>query len=177
MHSVELLAEALNKYEGSYILVSHDRYFISKTANKIWEIVDNQIKEFKGTYQEWIEWNERMAKIGAENAKNEKPEQKASQPIPATASKQVEKNPINKDQQKELQQLQKQLQQIESNLNKAKIEKLRIEAAMGDPNNYSDKAKFVQLEIDYKKTQAEWNSLNQDYEQIFEKIMELETRA
>ena len=174
MHSVELLAEALNKYEGSYILVSHDRYFISKTANKIWEIVDNQIKEFKGTYQEWIEWNERMAKIGAENAKNEKPEQKASQPIVAPVAKQVEKNPINKDQQKELQQLQKQLQQIETNLNKAKTEKLRIEAAMGDPNNYSDKSKFVQLEIDYKKTQAEWNSLNQDYEQTFEKIMELD---
>ncbi len=177
MHSVELLAEALNKYEGSYILVSHDRYFISKTANKIWEIVDNQIKEFKGTYQEWIEWNERMAKIGAENAKNEKPEQKASQPIVAPVAKQVEKNPINKDQQKELQQLQKQLQQIETNLNKAKTEKLRIEAAMGDPNNYSNKSKFVQLEIDYKKTQAEWNSLNQDYEQTFEKIMELETPA
>ena len=174
MHSVELLAEALNKYEGSYILVSHDRYFISKTANKIWEIVDNQLKEFKGTYQEWIEWNERMAKIGAENAKNEKPEQKASQPIVAPVAKQVEKNPINKDQQKELQQLQKQLQQIETNLNKAKTEKLRIEAAMGDPNNYSDKSKFVQLEIDYKKTQAEWNSLNQDYEQTFEKIMELD---
>jgi ATP-binding cassette subfamily F protein 3 len=69
------------------------------------------------------------------------------------------------------------LQQLESNLNKAKTEKLRIEAAMGDPNNYSDKSKFVQLEIDYKKTQAEWNSLNQDYEQTFEKIMELETRS
>ena len=177
MHSVELLAEALNKYEGSYILVSHDRYFISKTANKIWEIVDNQIKEFKGSYQEWIEWNERMAKIGAENAKNEKPEQKASQPIPAPVAKQVEKNPINKDQQKELQQLQKLLQQLESNLNKAKTEKLRIEEAMGDHSNYSDKSKFVQLEIDYKKTQAEWNSLNQDYEQTFEKIMELETTA
>lgn len=62
MHSVELLAEALNKYEGSYILVSHDRYFISMTANKIWEIVDHQIKEFKGTYQEWVDWNERMEK-------------------------------------------------------------------------------------------------------------------
>ena len=74
----------------------------------------------------------------------------------------------------EIQQLQKQLQQIETNLNKAKTEKLRIEAAMGDPNNYSDKSKFVQLEIDYKKTQAEWNSLNQDYEQTFEKIIELD---
>ena len=60
IHSCELLAEALNKYEGSYILVSHDRYFISKTANKIWEIEDGRIKEFKGTYDEWVEWNKRM---------------------------------------------------------------------------------------------------------------------
>ncbi|MEJ7684044.1 MAG: ATP-binding cassette domain-containing protein [Segetibacter sp.] len=76
MHSVELLADALNKYQGSYILVSHDRYFISKTANKIWEIVDHKIKEFKGTYEEWVEWNERMAKIEAEK-KNENGKLKA----------------------------------------------------------------------------------------------------
>src|ERR1700737_5026012 len=44
IHSVELLVEALNKYEGSYILVSHDRYFISKTANTIWEIENGKIK-------------------------------------------------------------------------------------------------------------------------------------
>ena len=42
MHSCDLLIEALNKYEGTLILVSHDRYFISKTANKIWEIVDQK---------------------------------------------------------------------------------------------------------------------------------------
>ncbi|HET9824888.1 MAG TPA: ABC-F family ATP-binding cassette domain-containing protein, partial [Chitinophagaceae bacterium] len=60
IHSNELLIEALNKYEGSYILVSHDRYFISKTANKIWEIVDHKIKEFKGGYEEYAEWKQRL---------------------------------------------------------------------------------------------------------------------
>src|SRR6185295_1493188 len=60
MHSSDLLVEALNRYEGSFILVSHDRFFISKTANKIWEIVDHKIKEFKGGYDEYVEWKERM---------------------------------------------------------------------------------------------------------------------
>ena len=50
MATVELLAEALTKYDGSIILVSHDRYFISKTANKIWEIEDEKIIEFKGPF-------------------------------------------------------------------------------------------------------------------------------
>src|SRR6476660_7238795 len=62
MHSSDLLVEALNRYEGSYILVSHDRFFISKTANKIWEIVDHKIKEFKGGYDEFVEWKERMSR-------------------------------------------------------------------------------------------------------------------
>ena len=69
IHSVELLIEALNKYEGSYILVSHDRFFISKTANKIWEIVDHEIKEFKGGYEEYVQWKERMEKSKAESLK------------------------------------------------------------------------------------------------------------
>src|SRR3990170_2066446 len=59
MHSCDLLIDALNKYQGSLILVSHDRYFVSKTANKIWEIVDLKIREFKGTYAEWVDWKER----------------------------------------------------------------------------------------------------------------------
>jgi ATP-binding cassette subfamily F protein 3 len=110
MHSVELLADALNKYEGSIILVSHDRYFISKTANKIWEIIDNQIKEFKGTYQEWVEWNERMAKKEQENARNEaKIEKPEPKPEP---KKQQPTGPINKDLQKEVQKQQKLLQQM-----------------------------------------------------------------
>src|SRR5262249_6405004 len=52
MHTVDLLIEALNKYEGSIILVSHDRYFVSKVANRIWEIDNYQIKDFDGGYEE-----------------------------------------------------------------------------------------------------------------------------
>src|SRR3954471_15438449 len=69
IHSVDLLAESLNKYEGTIILVSHDRYFISKTATVIWEIVDHKTKAFKGGYEEYVEWKERMAKLNAENSK------------------------------------------------------------------------------------------------------------
>ncbi|MCL0324211.1 ATP-binding cassette domain-containing protein, partial [Escherichia coli] len=63
IHSVDLLVEALNKYEGTIVLVSHDRYFISRIANKIWEIEDFKIKEFKGSYKEWEEWKERRKTV------------------------------------------------------------------------------------------------------------------
>ena len=84
IHSCELLAEALNKYEGSYILVSHDRYFISKTANKIWEIDDGKIKEFKGTYDEWVEWNKRMSAQAERLRAKRKIEKPVEEPVKAT---------------------------------------------------------------------------------------------
>jgi ATP-binding cassette subfamily F protein 3 len=181
MHSVELLADALNKYEGSYILVSHDRYFISKTANKIWEIVDHQIKEFKGSYQEWVDWNERMAKIEAEKQKNSasssaknntpppaKPEPEKPAAPPATA--------INKDHQKELQKEQRRLEKLDAELSKAKEALRKLETALGDPANYADKSRFVTIESDYNKAKANKQSLEKQYEEIFEKVMELESK-
>src|SRR3954462_14600562 len=102
MHSSDLLVEALNRYEGSYILVSHDRYFISKTANKIWEIVDHKIKEFKGGYDEWVEWNERLAKKEA-GKKNENDKLKADnvkkeevKPVQTIQEKPVNNTPVNR---------------------------------------------------------------------------------
>jgi ATP-binding cassette subfamily F protein 3 len=188
MHSVELLADALNKYEGSYIAVSHDRFFISKTANKIWEIVDYKIKEFKGTYQEWVDWNERMAKIAAEKqklgfaqsktesqaAKQESAPKANAQPIVKQAQQAA---PVNKELQKELQKERKKLETLEAALNKAKEEETKFENALGDPANYADKDKFVTIEADYKKAKNARVSLEADYETVFESVMELEGKV
>lgn len=193
MHSVELLADALNKYEGSTILVSHDRYFISKTANKIWEIVDHKIKEFKGSYQEWVDWNERMAKIAAEKQKLGYTDEKIqAQPVvnnqqpttkPAnstnTAGKEPAKpanNTINKELQKELQKEQRRLNNLETQLTKAKEEQQTLEAALGDPANYADRDKFVSIEDAYKKAKQNREALDKEYEVVFEKVMELESQ-
>ncbi|MFN3301160.1 MAG: ABC transporter ATP-binding protein, partial [Sediminibacterium sp.] len=179
MHSVELLAEALNKYEGSYILVSHDRYFISKTANKIWEIVDHQIKEFKGSYQEWVDWNERMEKHRKANIGESKEIIKpAIKKEPVKAADPVVKNtqPINKELQKELQKQQKRLSQIEESLSKAQEEQKRIEIEMGNPATYTNKSQFAELEIAYKGVKERISSLNKEYEQVFEQVIELEAK-
>lgn len=179
MHSVELLAEALNKYEGSYILVSHDRYFISKTANKIWEIVDHQIKEFKGTYQEWVEWNERMEKQRKTNLVETK---EVAKPVakkePVKQAEPVVKNtqPINKELQKELQKKQRRLSQIEESLSKAQEEQKKIELEMANPAIYTNKHQFAELETNYKRVKEKIEALNEEYEQVFEQVLALEAK-
>jgi ATP-binding cassette subfamily F protein 3 len=51
----EMLEEAIQNYEGTVILVSHDRYFISKVANKIVEIRDGEFRLYRGDYHYYLD--------------------------------------------------------------------------------------------------------------------------
>ena len=189
MHSVEMLAEALNKYEGSYILVSHDRYFISKTANKIWEIVDGEIKEFKGNYAEWVEWNERALKQGqserlkeeagrnnVEGIRNkeegirEKVEDVTPSLLAETKAWPKGGKPINK----ELQKLQRKMANLEKEIEQKNNDKIRLEADMSNPASYANNEGFLKLEKNYIDTISQLAALNSEYEQLFETIMQME---
>ena len=180
MVTVELLADALTKYDGSIILVSHDRYFISKTANKIWEIEDEKIIEFKGTYHEWIEWKERMAKQKAANPESVKKapvaEKAKPAPIAAPEVKAAPNGPIDKELQKQIQKLQKALAQIEHNIETLNKEKVAIELQMADPAIYSDVAKFQTIEKSYHDKNALIRSMNKEYEIAFNDLVLLESK-
>jgi ATP-binding cassette subfamily F protein 3 len=181
MVTVELLAEALTKYDGSIILVSHDRYFISKTANKIWEIEDEKIVEFKGNYAEWVEWKERMAKQKAANPEaskqtNTSAERKAVAPAPVAEIKEVKVVPIDKELQKQIQKLQKALAQLEHNIEILNKEKVEIELQMADPTIYSDVTKFQPIEKSYHDKNALIRSMNKEYEIAFNDLVVLESK-
>jgi ATP-binding cassette subfamily F protein 3 len=51
----EMLEEALRHYDGSVIIVSHDRYFISQVATKIVEIREGELRLYRGDYQYYLE--------------------------------------------------------------------------------------------------------------------------
>jgi ATP-binding cassette subfamily F protein 3 len=181
MHSSDLLVEALNRYEGSYILVSHDRFFISKTANKIWEIVDHKVKEFKGGYDEYVEWKERMNRQSAGGMQSavESQDLKSKTQDSSDQKKISTKSAVKSVQsvvKKELQKQQRIFQQLEEKIADLNEKKQGLEAALANPATYSDKHKFLQTETDYKKICDELAIRNSEYEKVFEKIMELENQ-
>ncbi|MFN8253803.1 MAG: ABC-F family ATP-binding cassette domain-containing protein [Ferruginibacter sp.] len=198
MHSVDLLVEALNKYEGTLVLVSHDRYFISKIANKIWEIDEHKLREFKGSYAEWEDWKERREAELRKDGKADKGEKlikEAGQPKAGNVAavttddgqqtteqhqtnndKPASGTAIDKELKKELQKQKNRFTQLEEKialLNKTKTE---LEAALANPATYNDKTKFVQAETAYKNAETELSKLNAEYEVVFEKVMELEEK-
>lgn len=175
MQSVEMLIEALNKYEGTLILVSHDRYFISKTANKIWHIENGQIREFVGTYDEWVVFE----------ADREKRLQAAAKPAPVAepVKPKEEKKPVVNNNDAELRELRKQhqkqqkiFQKLEEQVNQMQEEKAKLEAQLGDPAFYADKEKFQQLDVQYRAHTAKLEALTKDYDKAFELMLELEEK-
>ena len=182
IHSTELLVDALNRYEGSFILVSHDRYFISKTANKIWEIIDHEIKEFKGGYEEYVEWKERMAarKPETESPKSEvktqKSEPKAEKPQSVVNNKtngsmsESDKSALKK----ELQKQQKHFQQLEKQIAELGKKKEEFELMLTKPEIYADKNEFKKAESSYKEALSKLEAANREYEKVFEKIIALD---
>ncbi len=169
LHSVELLIEALNKYEGSLILVSHDRYFISKTANKIWEIEDGQIKAFKGSYDEWIDWKNRMKARDAAMAKPVAPPKKEQEKKEKKVSA-----PIDVNKQKEDKKLQKRFAEIEVKLADLQHQKSKAEALLADPALFSDKNKFIEAEKNYSRLKLALQQVESEYEEVFEQIVKSE---
>ena len=187
IHSVDLLIGALNNYEGSIVFVSHDRHFVSKIANKIWEIEDHKIVEFKGSYTEWEDWKERRlaaakttevkGKAAELNAKNIKEQPAKKEIVFETAATVIQqRSPVDKEVKREYQKNKTRFQQIEEQLAQINKKKAELEITMASPDSYSNKEKFHQTESSYKKLMEELITLNKEYEIVFEKVMELEEK-
>ena len=175
MTSVAMLIEALNKYDGTFITVSHDRYFIQQTANKIWEIVDGEIKEFVGNYDEWATFKaEREKRLAA---------LPAAAPVPKVVPKQQPKPEAPKRNDEEMRNLrkdhsrmQKQVEKAEAEVSRLKAESGSLEAQLSDPATYADGKKFAELDARYRQSQTAHQQAEKAYEKAFEQLLELEEK-
>ncbi|MEM9340235.1 MAG: ABC-F family ATP-binding cassette domain-containing protein, partial [Bacteroidota bacterium] len=117
--SVSILVQALQQYEGTLLLVSHDRHFISKVANKIWWIENQELKEYPGTYDEFVWWREQNAQNHVTSAEEKKESKKKSNTKPRN-------NQAELNHQKEINQIEKEIEQLESEIE-------ALELKMSDP--------------------------------------------
>lgn len=174
IHSVESLVDALNHYDGTYVVVSHDRFFIQKTATVIWEIIDKKIRVFEGTYDEWLIFKERLKSL--DNAKEQKnafiEERKKKEK--ASAKEVVKVTVIDKSTQKEERRIRQQFTKTEAqiaDLEKALSEK---ETELAKPDIYADKQNFLRVEAEYNALKDSLNQQQKEYEKLFEKLLDYE---
>jgi ATP-binding cassette subfamily F protein 3 len=64
--SAEALEAALDAYDGTIVVISHDRYFLDRVADRTVEVRDGELHSFEGGYSEWREAQEAQARVAAE---------------------------------------------------------------------------------------------------------------
>lgn len=167
MQAVNVLIQALKSYKGSMIMVSHDRFFISEIANKIWYIENKELKEYPGTYIEYEEWHLKR-KLGLEQ------EEKLQKSAPKPEIKPKTEESENKQKQKELKKLHTELSSIESEIEQLKKEKTDTEVLFTNETITADAGKMKALQEKYQELNTRIEKKNVNYENLFNQIVDLE---
>lgn len=154
--SREWIENAVAGFQGTLLFVSHDRYFIDQFANRVWELEDGRISDFKGNYRQFKAMKERQA--AQQPAQNKAPKEKKERTVTAEAA-----------QKKNQKQLEKQIAKLEREIEKqeAKLEALepQIQEAAADYTRLSElleQQTETQAQLD--EMYAQWEQLSSDLE-------------
>ncbi|MEO1255736.1 MAG: ATP-binding cassette domain-containing protein, partial [Bacteroidota bacterium] len=151
MMSVGILVQALQQYEGTFLVVSHDRHFISQIANKIWWIEDQEVKEYPGTYEEFNWWWNKN---------------RHDKPIEKQESKK-NKNPTEKPRNNaEEQQAKKELKQIEAQIETIEEEVANLESKLAEPEIYNNHEEYEKTNLNYQNKKTELKKLMDKWESL-----------
>jgi ATP-binding cassette subfamily F protein 3 len=168
MTSVNILTQALLQYAGTYVVVSHDRHFVRNIANKIWYIEDQQIKEYPGTYEEFVTWSMKREKPLHE-APTRKPE-----PVAVQASVKTEKKTDNRNL-AELKNFRKELEKSEKLMEELEGKKSKLETEMSKPENYANLEKLAELNKEFVSVSSALEKVTQDWENLYTRIEKIES--
>ncbi len=170
MQSVGILIQVLAEYEGSFIIVSHDRFFLSQVANKIWWIENQEVKEYLGPYDEYEYWAEQrqkeqkaIDKTKSDTVKKEKEKKKAEQKVEQSD-----------DQKKLKKKLDTRFKTLEENLQKAKKTKEDLEKHLGDPEIYQNAEKFQKAMENFNHHETILKEITKEWEEVFEQLTAME---
>jgi len=157
-------------YQGSLVLVSHDRHLLRNTVDEFYLVHDKQVEEFKGDladYQKWL--NEQNAQPVVIKAQNEPSENENS------AANRKEQKRKEAELRQQLAPLRKQATQLENQMEKLGTKLQQIETALADPSLYDAemKAKLtallaeqVQVKKQLEEVEVDWLALQESIEDI-----------
>jgi ATP-binding cassette subfamily F protein 3 len=172
--SIEILIDALKRYEGTLIFVSHNRYFIEKLANKVWWIENNDVREYPGTYREYLHKKQLEAeKAKAAALQAEKKKEKAKENQTEKKSNDKKNWKVRDEAAQQLKKLKRDLEKKEEELEKLQQQRKGVEtelAAVEDPHNVD----FEKLGSRHKALTEHIAELEEACDALLEEIIRLE---
>lgn len=150
--SKEILEQAISGYTGTVLYVSHDRYFINKTATKVFELIDKKLIGFDGNYEQYLEKRDIMLSLSTKSTSG--------------AETRTQSTTLGKLDWEAGKKLQAQKRKLESELSKCENEISRLEGRNSEISELFN-------DPDIATNSARLRELTQEQEANDEKLMEL----
>jgi len=174
IHSKEALEKALQNYDGTLLLISHDRYFLDKLVTIIFELRDGRLRRFEGNYSDYLKKRATEEQVSEERIKDshgEKPPErrdKEKKRLEAQARQQISKKRKT---------LSENIEMIEKEIESLEKVKDNIEQLMADPEFYKNEMEVAQKGKKYQELQetlpqlyAQWETIHAELENLLKTI-------
>ena len=173
MRSKKVLQDALKEFEGTYVIVSHDRAFLDPLVNKVAEFSHGKVRTFAGDVSDYLyrkKEETESTSIGASDAEGEKRNTELS-------SKERRRLEAEKRDElsRKLRPLKSELKKAEEEISRMESRRKEIEAMMADPEFYRNGEETKNVSIEYKELKSKledkyfrWGELTEEIEKIME---------
>lgn len=162
----EAVEAALTAFDGTVLVVSHDRYFINEVADRIWEIEDGQLKDYKGNYDFYLAEKQKAAAAAAEamaasvqeNVKQKANNKSQAQPVKAA----------DKKQRYSPEEAARLLPKVELSIREQEAMMKLLEVQMADPANHEDPAHSAAMAAEHDAYEQKIAELMEKWELLME---------
>ena len=169
LEAIEALVEGLRQYEGTLLLVSHDRWFVSQLADRILEITEQGPRVFDGTYDEYVE------RCGDDHLDAEQVLLKVRREKKDKKSK-TEAAPATAEDRRERKKLETRRDQLEKKIEKTEARIDAINETFSDPAYFEKaaRAEVQKLDQEQKTLSGRIEALMAEWEEVEAEISELD---
>ena len=141
----EALTQALASFEGTVILVSHDRHLLRATVDEFWRVADHRVEPFDGDLEDYRVWLKARLEESRRNSRGEKTERQNQQPSGDSREARKASRKAAAELREKLRPLKKQRDQAEKTMEKTQQELDKVEQVLADPALYTDSARKPEL--------------------------------
>lgn len=160
--SKEILEDALNHYEGTVLYVSHDRYFINKTAGRILELTSGQFVNYIGNYEYYLEKHDAVLAAASLSSASKAPQEKpAESEVKQDWKAKKEEQARQRKKENDLKKCEEQIASLEKCLS-------QIDVEMSDPSVGTQLAKLQELAREQEELHSQLETLYEKWEELAE---------
>jgi ATP-binding cassette subfamily F protein 3 len=175
VESIEALEDAIERYDGTVVLVSHDRELLRALTSKVWVLHERHITEFPGGFAEWEEVSGERAHAASVRAAEEASLRKVHE-RQKLAKKREAEPPSSKDMRRRQRAAQRDVEQAESRIASLEARIAEVTAALEDPALYTQPdgaahaagmgKELELLKTELERTFARWTAATESLESI-----------